>query len=519
METTSQIDNNRVAKIQGLNSEISHRESSLAIILAAGHGKRIRSSTSKMLHKIWGKTTVERVSNVTRTGLNCLNQVIVVGIKAEQVAQELGRSEQRLFTYQEHQRGTGDAVRVALDAAPGFSGDVYIFPGDTGLVTTGLISKFKTDFDDSRSDMMVLTGLYEGDANENCYGRILRVPQCDRDGQSSGEDAGNVIEIMEHKDVLALVQDVPYKVEYRGKVYAFLKKELLELREFNTGLFAFKADKLRKHITDLKTNNVQGELYVTDLIRIFNENGLSVRASATPDMRAVLGFNTKSVLKEMERCARETVYEKIKDRVLIEDKDDFFIADEVVEWILKNDDDKKPLDICIGKGAHIDREVVLARGVTIGNHSYLSGKIDLGEGVRIKENVQLICDADEAIEVGANSSIGRGNILKGCVCLGQNCRIESGVVITGATETPTFIGNNVVVLGISNIANSVIEDDFFIEHSVLHLENVRNTEKKGGLSSVKFAFPHAEGLHFMSPISNNGSQPEFSERPATEKVN
>jgi bifunctional UDP-N-acetylglucosamine pyrophosphorylase/glucosamine-1-phosphate N-acetyltransferase len=75
---------------------------------------------------------------------------------------------------------------------------------------------------------------------------------------------------------------------------------------------------------------VQNEIYITDLISLFNSKGYSVGAVSPNDQHVVMGFNNKSVLKEMDEIARKNVYERLKDIIQIDDPDDFFIHDSVV---------------------------------------------------------------------------------------------------------------------------------------------------------------------------------------------
>jgi bifunctional UDP-N-acetylglucosamine pyrophosphorylase/glucosamine-1-phosphate N-acetyltransferase len=175
-----------------LNSNIQEA----AIILAAGHGKRIKSNISKMLHKIWGEPTAVRVHKAAAEGLENPNIVMVVGIKAEDVIKTIGKKSQTTFAYQEFQNGTGDAVRVGMEPLKkiNFNGDVYIFPGDMGLLDKDTVKKFRQDFKNLNCDMLVMTGIYEGDYRKNYYGRIIRVPQKDKFGNDSGDDFGSVIE-------------------------------------------------------------------------------------------------------------------------------------------------------------------------------------------------------------------------------------------------------------------------------------------------------------------------------------
>jgi bifunctional UDP-N-acetylglucosamine pyrophosphorylase/glucosamine-1-phosphate N-acetyltransferase len=84
-----------------LSSPLNLSDSRVSIILAAGHGRRIKSEKSKMLHEIWGRPSVWRVCEAARRGLESENQVVVVGIKAPEVARALGKREGRVFVYQE----------------------------------------------------------------------------------------------------------------------------------------------------------------------------------------------------------------------------------------------------------------------------------------------------------------------------------------------------------------------------------------------------------------------------------
>ncbi|KAA3654551.1 MAG: multidrug transporter, partial [Calditrichaeota bacterium] len=273
------------------------------------------------------------------------------------------------------------------------------------------------------------------------------------------------------------------------------KKELIEINEFNTGLFAFKTNALLEKIDELKEDNVQGELYITDLINIFNLDGLTVGAAATEDENSVLGFNVKSVLKQMENIARDTVYDKLKDIITIADREDFFVADEVVDQILELDKTSGPLDIEIGKGVYIGPNVKLNKGVVLHSGATLEGNIYLGEYVAIDQGVNLSTYDHQIMRIGSNTEIFKGDIIKGNLEIGNNCRIESGVNITGSDEHPARIGNNVLVKGTSRIFGCTIEDDIFIEHSVLKFCNVERTVRKDGtIQPIQWVLPPPQGL-------------------------
>ncbi|MBN2323032.1 MAG: NTP transferase domain-containing protein [Spirochaetes bacterium] len=472
--------------LEKLSGTLNPARREVSVILAAGHGKRIKSERSKMLHEIWGKPSVTRVSIAAAAGLESDNQIIVLGKKALDVARALGKRKNRVFVYQAAQNGTGDAVRTALDYGrmKNFKGSVYIFPGDMGLLSEHAVSEFKTRFAENKCDMLVMTGRYEGKSGENYYGRIVK-----------SRESGEVIEIKEHKDILAMEIGSVYRTNFRGTEETFRREELLDIREFNTGVYAIRIDALKKNLPSLKPNNVQKEIYITDLIKIFNDTGLRVCASAVTNNSLVEAFNVKSVLRKMEATFRAMVYDTLKDIVSIDDAEDFYIAEETVERIVELDGRYKVLDIRVGKGAYIGPDVEVNRGLFVGRNAIITGNVRTGLNVRIDEGAMLSTYQDQTIEIGDETHIYRGNVLQGSIRIGKGVRIETGVRITGSSESPVIVGDNVQIKGMTYIFGSVIENDILIEHSILKKRHVeRVTKKDGSIQPVKYLLPYPEGL-------------------------
>jgi bifunctional UDP-N-acetylglucosamine pyrophosphorylase/glucosamine-1-phosphate N-acetyltransferase len=480
-------------ELAALSDVIDPDQREVSIVLAAGHGKRIKSEKSKMLHEIWGKPSVRRVCSAAFEGLGSGNQVVVVGIKAVEVARALGRRKNRVFVFQEEQRGTGDAVRKAITSPhlSGHTGDVYVLPGDMGLLSGETVARFREDFRTARCDMLVMTGFFEGNVRDNYYGRIV----------PSKKHEGEIIEIKEYKDILALPRGKPYSVSFRNKREEFNREELIEIREFNTGVYAFRMAPLLEHISHITTDNVQGEVYITDLIKIFNDHGLAVRSSRVKNNSLVEGFNVKSVLKKMEETYRNIVYEQLKDIISLDDADDFYIAEETLQRILEMDRLYDSLDIHIGKGAYLGERVQPHRGLTVGRNAILDGNVRFGENVTVGESAIISNYPGQLIEIGSGATIFRGNVIQGQVSIGNDVRIETGVRITGSSADPVTIGNNVLVKGMTYIYGSVIEDDVLIEHSVLKkMRVVRAVKRNGEVQAVKYIVPQPEGLDSVTPI-------------------
>ncbi len=492
--------------IENYSEEFDYKKKKTAVILAAGHGKRIKSQTSKMLHKIWETPTVERVYNACKKGLGNANIIIVVGIKAEEVVKTIGKRPHTIFAYQEEQLGTGHALQMALAKIDKkkYDGTVYVFPGDMGLIDAETVRFFDREFEKSKTDMMVLTGQYKGETENNYYGRILRAKEFDAKGNETKDLAGKVIEILEHKDILAIKGKENYVTEFKGVKFSFTKQELLENREYNSGVFAFKFSPLAKLIGKIRSDNAQNEIYITDLIAIFNKNNLVVGAVSPKKDYVIMGFNNKSVLKKMEGIARALVYEKLKDLIEIEDHEDFFIADEVVEQIIKMDKKGKPLDIYVGKGVYIGKNVTLNYNLKLKNNVRVEGNVVFGENVKIHERVLLSTFPNQTLRIGNNVEIFWDDIVKGNLTIGDNAKIESSVNVTGSDEFPCRIGNNVIIKGTSYIFGSEIADDLFIEHSVLIKKRVRKvTNSQGEVMPVRFYIPYPEGVEAIEIIKED----------------
>lgn len=464
--------------LKALSSDFKDSEN-LVIILAAGHGKRIKSSTSKMLHELWGKTTVERVLHAMNNGIKDTNTVVVVGIKALDVANSIGKRDNLSFALQEEQNGTGHAVLVALESVdiPKTIKYCYVVYADMGLMNAEAISDFKLDFMNLQSDMIALTGIFEGEQKDNYYGRIVRTKEFTATGQAS-KYKDFVIEIKEHKDILAL--DGKYIAKYKDETFEFSKEELLSTKEYNTGVYGFKLEYLQKYITQLKTNNAQNELYITDLISIFNEENLSVAATSPANMNVVLGFNNKSVLKEMQNIACKDVYEKIKDIIMIEDENSFFIADDVVNNIIALDESSdRPLDIYIGRGSSLSSDVLINYGLSVGCDVVLHGDIEFGENVYIGDRSSISSSKECSINIGDNTII------------------EHNVNITNHA----VVGSNVIIKINSSISGCKIDDNVVIEHSILYNKHIKcSRDSNNNIIPVRFVIPEAQGLDSIEDL-------------------
>ena len=214
-----------------------------------------------------------------------------------------------------------------------------------------------------------------------------------------------------------------------------------------------------------------------------------------------MGFNDKSVLKEMDEIARKNVYEKLKNIIEIDDPYDFFIHDSVVNDLIEMDKKGIPLDIKIGKGAYIGNGVKLNYNVEIGRAAYVNGNVVFGKNIKIWRIVHLSTFQNQTLTIEDNVKILWGDIIKGNIVIGENSTIESSVNMTGSDEFPLRIGKNVLIKGSSYLFGSVVEDNVSIEHSVLIKKKVKaERDKNGNIKPVRFFIPETEGKELLSEI-------------------
>jgi bifunctional UDP-N-acetylglucosamine pyrophosphorylase/glucosamine-1-phosphate N-acetyltransferase len=234
---------------------------------------------------------------------------------------------------------------------------------------------------------------------------------------------------------------------------------------------------------------------------LFNLSGYSVGAVSPKEQHVLMGFNDKSVLREMEAKARSLAYNKLKNIIEINDPEDFFIDENAIDEILEMDKKGIPLDIEIGKGVYIGKGARLNYNLKLRKNVFVNGNITFGKNVKVWENVHLSCFPKQGLAIGENVEILLGDILKGNITIGDNSRIESSVNMTGSDEFPLVIGKNVLIKGKSYIFGSVIEDDVPIEHCVLIKKKVeRKYRNDGSVQPVKYFLPELEGINIVNNL-------------------
>jgi bifunctional UDP-N-acetylglucosamine pyrophosphorylase/glucosamine-1-phosphate N-acetyltransferase len=207
------------------------------VVLAAGEGTRMKSAIPKVLHPVGGRTLVHHAV-AAAAELEPAHLAVVVGHGRDQVVAHVAEVAPKATTVvQEQQLGTGHAVQCALAELPDLDGTVVVTYGDVPLLTADVLRALLEAHAGQGNAVTMLTAHL---ADPTGYGRILR------------GDGDEVLGVVEQKDAT---------------------DDQRAVREVNSGVYAFDAAALRDGLARLDTDNVQGELYLTDVVGPYTSNG------------------------------------------------------------------------------------------------------------------------------------------------------------------------------------------------------------------------------------------------------
>ena len=423
--------------------------------MAGGLGTRMHSATPKHLHPLLGRRMVDWVI------------AAAVGARADPIVVVASPDTQDAFqgvtiAVQKRPLGTGDAVRAAHGALGDFDGDVLVLNGDVPALRTEVIDVLLATHRAANAAASVLS--FEP-STARAYGRIIR------------NDDGSLARIVEAGDATA------------GE---------LAVREVNSGIYVFRADKLWSALARLQPQNAQGELYVTDTLGFLVADGEPVAVHLAPDPVEAEGINTRVELAEVAAVLRDRInHEHMLAGVTIVDPHSTWIDHGVA---LEPDTTVHPFTVLRGStrvatGAEIHPHVVaidaqIGADAIVGPFCYLRpGTVlearakagtfvelknsHIGEGTKVP-HLSYLGDAD----VGPGSNIAAGAITvnfphhvgrdKGRTKIGSNVRTG----VQNAFIAPVEVGDDAWVG-----AGSVITDD--VPPGALAIARAKQVNKEG----------------------------------------
>lgn len=241
------------------------------IILAAGKSKRMYSEKSKILHEILGKPIISFVVDLAKE-IRSDEIVIVVGKNAEQVQQVFGNRVK--YALQSIPHGTGDAAKKGIAAST--NGNILILCGDVPLLRGETIIELIKHHKIKNADFTLLTCAVK---NPYGYGRIKRNRNKD------------VVGIIEQTDATTAQQNI---------------------KEINAGIYYGQKKTILSALSEISTDNRQGEFYLTDVVREMIKKRKKVVGLKINNEQEILGINSKTDLAR----AREFIKLKWFDHLM-----------------------------------------------------------------------------------------------------------------------------------------------------------------------------------------------------------
>ncbi len=404
-------------------------DSALAVVvLAAGEGTRMRSSTAKVLHPLAGVPLIGHVLS-TAAALHPQHIVAVVRHQRDAVAAAISElTEGVVIVDQDDVPGTGRALELALGALDGFDGDVVVVSGDVPLLDSVTLTELVSAHRTAGRAASVLSALL---ADATGYGRIVR------------DGSGSFTKIVEHKDA---------------------SDDELAIVEVNSGTYVFNAGLVRDALAKVTTTNAQGEKYLTDVIELLAGDKHEVGANTVADSWLVAGINDRAQLSAVGARLNAMI---VRGHQL----SGVTIDDPATTWIdraVSIDADARILpgtflhgatsigseavvgpdttlrDCEVGAGARITRTdatlAVIESGATVGPFSYLRPGTILGADGKIGAFVET-----------KNSRIGVGSKVPhlsyvGDTTVGEHSNIGAGTITAnydGVNKHETVVGSHV----------------------------------------------------------------------------
>jgi bifunctional UDP-N-acetylglucosamine pyrophosphorylase/glucosamine-1-phosphate N-acetyltransferase len=414
------------------------------VILAAGEGKRMKSSRSKLLHEIAGHSMLSYAVTAATT-MQPQHIVVVIGHLRDQVAAHLAEIAPHVLTaIQEQQLGTGHAVQVALDQLADLTGDVIVTMGDVPMLTGETLAALLLQHRANQTAATVLTAQVPDPTG---YGRILR----DADGM--------VTSIVEHRDA-----DDSERV----------------ITEINSGIYVFDAVTLRSALTELAPSNDQGELYLTDVLAVLREAGKPVGAYVIDDLWQTEGVNDRIQLSRMNaELNRRILQSWMREGVTVVDPASTWVhasVDLAPDVILlpgtslegatsvaagaRIGPDTTLIDVEVGEKAVVTRTQaslsVIGPGANVGPYALLRPGTTLGAGGKIGTFVEA-----KNARIGAGAKAPHLSYL-GDAVIGEGANIGAGVIFanydgvqksTSTVGAYSFVGSNSVLAAPVDVAD------------------------------------------------------------------
>ncbi|MGD0471757.1 MAG: bifunctional UDP-N-acetylglucosamine diphosphorylase/glucosamine-1-phosphate N-acetyltransferase GlmU [Candidatus Velthaea sp.] len=365
-----------------------------AIVLAAGMGTRMKSTQPKVLHEICGRPMLwYTLSALAAAGVQ--ETVVVTNAVVEPRIGPLLATFGARSVVQQPQRGTGHAVQIGLRALSPESGTVVVAYGDMPLVSAQIFADvIGAVRADDAAGLGLTTALMPLPSS---FGRVIR-------------HGDSVAKIVEERDCSPAERAV---------------------NEMNAGIYAYDERALRSVIDDLRDDNVQRELYLTDTVALLLAAGLQVVPVACADYRLVLGVNDRVELAQARALLNRSLCEQhMRSGVTIVDPATTYLEPGLVIGA----------DSIVYPNTAIGGATVIGANAVLGPNSRIANAT-IGDGVQITESVVLDTQLAAHVRVGPFAHLRQGNVV------GADARVGNFVELKNTTLHAAAKANHLAYLG------------------------------------------------------------------------
>jgi bifunctional UDP-N-acetylglucosamine pyrophosphorylase / glucosamine-1-phosphate N-acetyltransferase len=353
------------------------------MILAAGKSKRMKTTKSKVLHPLMGKPLIAYPLELAQK-LKTEKTIVIINPEGQDIKTALKDSGVE-FAIQKVPKGTGDAVKAGLPRLKDLTGDVLILYGDDPLLSFETLDNLVKTHKAAKAKLTILTALFP---KPPAFGRIIRAVD------------GRALEIVEDADC---------------------DHEQKKIREVNAGVYCVDVAFLKSALSELKSDNKQGEFYLTDIVKLAVNKNIRVESSQALDWQETFGINTRSELATAMRIMRKKINQRwMSEGVTIED----------------------PVQVIIEPDVTIGQDTVIESGAR------LCGKTSIGKNCVIEAFSRI---SDSTIE--NNVTVRQGTMI-------EETTIKSGTIIgpMARTRPGSLLGKDVRIGNFVELKKTVIGD-------------------------------------------------------------
>ncbi len=354
-----------------------------AIVLAAGEGKRMKSATNKVLHRAAGRPLIYYPVRAALSAGAAYVVVVLSEGNRDAVYAELGRwfgHDHIRIGIQAKPSGTGDATRVGLEHVD--TERTLVLCGDTPLLKAPHLERLAADL--AHADLVVTSAILDEPAG---YGRVLR------------DDAGKVLEIREHRDLDSDAQRA--------------------VHEINAGVYAARTSFLEQALSQISSDNAQGELYLTDTVALAAKAGRAgVVIGAADEM---LGVNDRAQLAQAEvELYAENARELARQGASV-----------AIGSLVDTGVVVEP-DVTVRPGAAIRGRSIVRAGASVDIGCVITDS-EIGEGANIKPNCVITeSQVGAAAQIGPFAHLRPGSVIEAEAHIGNFVETKKTIVRRGA---------------------------------------------------------------------------------------